>query len=282
VAKLGGGPATQKEFLPYYKGFKGTVQKIGEQKYLIKGKYEKIGEDKIRITELPIGTWTMPYISFLEGLLDGGVDKAGKKVPPSIKDMVSLSTEVIVNITVTFPKGKLNELLAGGVAGGLAGTGEINAVEKMLKLTTTVSTTNMHMFNSEFKLHKYGSIEEIMDEFYIVRLDAYKRRKAMLVQTMEKVLVKLANRARYITDVLAGVVDLRKKTNAVVNDMLKQMKYAQLEESYDYLLKMPMNSVTEENVAKILKEKEEMESELNELKATSVETIWLRELKALR
>jgi DNA topoisomerase II len=279
-----GAAATQKEFLPYYKGFKGTVQKIGEQKYLIKGKYEKIGEDKIRITELPIGTWTMPYISFLEGLLDGGVDKAGKKVPPSIKDMVSLSTEVIVNITVTFPKGKLNELLAasaGGVAGG-AGTGEINAVEKMLKLTTTVSTTNMHMFNSEFKLHKYGSIEEIMDEFYIVRLDAYRRRKAMLVQTMEKVLVKLANRARYITDVLAGVVDLRKKTNAVVNDMLKQMKYAQLEESYDYLLKMPMNSVTEENVAKILKEKEEMESELNELKATSVETIWLRELKALR
>ena len=103
----------------------------------------------------------------------------------------------------------------------------------------------------------------------------------MLVQNMEKVLVKLANRARYITDVLADVVDLRKKTNAVVNDMLTKMKYDRLEESYDYLLKMPMNSVTEENVAKILKEKEEMESELNELKGTSVETIWLRELKAL-
>jgi DNA topoisomerase-2 len=270
--------ATHKEFLPYYKGFKGTVQKIGEQKYLVKGKYEKIGEDKIRITELPIGTWTMPYISFLEGLLDGGVDKAGKKVPPSIKDMVSLSTEVIVNITVTFPKGKLNELLATTASG----TNEVNGVEKMLKLTTTVSTTNMHMFNSEFKLHKYGSIEEIMDEFYAVRLDAYVRRKEMLVQSMEKVLVKLANRARYITDVLAGTVDLRKKTNAVVNDMLSKMKYAKLEESYDYLLKMPMNSVTEENVAKILKEKEEMEEELNELKGTSVETIWLRELKALR
>lgn len=202
------GGAAHKEFLPYYRGFKGTVQKISEQKYLIKGKYEKIGEDKIRITELPIGTWTMPYISFLEGLLDGGVDKAGKKVPPSIKDMVSLSTEVIVNITVTFPKGKLNELLA---TSGVDAAGAINGVEKMLKLTTTVSTTNMHMFNSEFKLHKYGSIEEIMDEFYIVRLDAYTRRKAMLVQNMEKVLVKLANRARYITDILAGTVDLRKR-----------------------------------------------------------------------
>jgi DNA topoisomerase-2 len=78
--------------------------------------------------------------------------------------------------------------------------------------------------------------------------------------------------------VLAGVVDLRKKTNAVVNDMLKQMKYAQLEESYDYLLKMPMNSVTEENVAKILKEKADTENELAVLKATTLEQIWMKEL----
>ena len=278
AAKLKG-DVYNREFLPYYRGFKGTVQKIGEQKYLVKGKYEKIGEDKIRIIELPIGTWTMPYISFLEGLLDGGVDKAGKKVPPTIKDMVSLSTEVIVNITVTFPKGKLNELLSAGAGTDANG---INGVEKMLKLTTTVSTTNMHMFNAEFKLHKYGSIEEIMEEFYTVRLDAYVRRKQMLVESMEKVLMKLANRARYITDILTDVIDLRKKTNAVVNEMLNKMKYDRLEESYDYLLKMPMNSVTEENVAKILKEKEEMEAELNTLKGTSVETIWLRELQGLR
>ena len=31
----------------------------------------KIDNDKIRITELPIGTWTMNYTTFLEGLIDG-------------------------------------------------------------------------------------------------------------------------------------------------------------------------------------------------------------------
>lgn len=97
-------------FIPYYEGFKGTIASMDANKYLIKGCYEKIAEDKIRITELPVGTWTMSYISMLEGLLDGGVDKAGKKVAPTIKDMINMSTEVIVDITVVLPKGKLSEL----------------------------------------------------------------------------------------------------------------------------------------------------------------------------
>ena len=56
----------KQEFIPYYEGFNGTINKIEENKYLVKGVYEKIADDKIRITELPVGTWTMPYLSFLE------------------------------------------------------------------------------------------------------------------------------------------------------------------------------------------------------------------------
>ena len=59
---------------------------------MTKGVYEKIDNDKIRITELPIGTWTMPYITYLEGLVDGTTDKSGKKVAPSLRDFTSLST----------------------------------------------------------------------------------------------------------------------------------------------------------------------------------------------
>ena len=73
--KLKGGNVKESEFVPYYEGFKGTITKMADQKYLVKGKYEKIGDDKIHITELPVGTWTMPYTSFLEGLMDGVVDK---------------------------------------------------------------------------------------------------------------------------------------------------------------------------------------------------------------
>jgi DNA topoisomerase II len=261
------------EFIPYYEGFRGTIRKIAENKYLVKGLYEKIGEDKIRITELPVGTWTMPYITFLEGLLDGGVDKAGKKIPPSIKDFTSLCTEVSIDITVVFPKGRLAELEQ-----SVDATTGVNDLEKMMKLTTSLSTTNMHMFNHEFKLHKYATVSEIIDDFYGVRLDIYGKRKAALIKDMQKKLMKLSNRARYILETLEGVVDLRRKNAQQVSELMEARKFDKLEGDYKYLIKMPMDSVTQENVQSILKEKEETEKDLNILTATTLEKMWLSEL----
>lgn len=260
------------EFQPYYEGFLGSVRPLSADKYLIKGVYERLGEDRIRITELPIGTWTMPYITFLEGLLDGGVDKAGKRILPVLKDMINMSTEVIVDITVVFPKGKLSELESSADSNG------INALEKMLKLTTSVSTTNMHLFDGDCKLHKYSKIEDIINAFYQVRIEMYGKRKSALISSLREVLKKLSNRARYIQDLLSDTIDLRKKTNRQVHDLLVSLAYDAMDGDYKYLIKMPMDSVTEEHVEKIMKEKEETERELEVLIGTTLEQMWLNDL----
>jgi DNA topoisomerase-2 len=207
--------------------------------------------------------------------MDGSTDKAGKKIPPTIKDFTSVSTEVSVDFTVVFPKGKVAELEESVDANGC------NGLEKLLKLFTTVSTTNMHMFNSEFKLHKYETVEEIIDDFYGVRMELYRKRKAYLVEAMEKKLVKLSNRARYIQETLKGTVDLRRKKAEEVTALLTGMNFAQLDGDFKYLIKMPMDSVTEENVANIMKEKTDTESELEALKAKTLEKMWLDELEQL-
>ena len=263
------------EFLPYYEGFKGTISKIADQKYLIKGVYEKIADDKIRITELPVGTWTMPYTSFLESLVDGVTDKNGKKSSPLLRDFTSISTEVTVDFTVVFPRGKLEQLEEE------IDDNNCNGVEKLLKLTTTVSTTNMHMFNSQCKLHKYTSPEEIIDDFYGVRIGLYHKRKAYLIAEMEKRLVRLSNRAKYIQETLAGTIDLRRKKTEQVTELLTQKQYATIDGDFKYLIKMPMDSVTEENVIAIMKEKETTETELDTLKKTTVEKMWVDELNTL-
>jgi len=261
-----GVPDREFAFHPYYEGFQGIVTAAAEpNKYLIRGVYERIGEDKVRITELPVGTWTMPYISFLETLADGTVDKTGKKLPPVIKDFVSLCTEVSVDITVQFPKGVL-------------ATMDDPALVKLLKLATTVSTTNMHMFNAECKLHKYQSVHEICDEFYAIRLATYAKRKAAMVDDMEYKLTKLSNKARYILANLDGSIDLRKKTRVEVDALLDGHQFARLDGDYKYLVKLPMDSVCQESVDQALKEKADTEKALAELKATSCEQMWIKEL----
>ena len=264
------------EFVPYYEGFRGTVQKVDSHKYLTKGLYEKIDNDKIRITELPIGTWTMPYITFLEGLADGTTDKQGKKIPPSIRDFTSLSTEVNVDISVTFPRGKLAELEEKRDEHG------VNGVEKMLKMTSSVSSTNMHMFNHECKLRKYAVVEDIIDEFYDVRLQTYSKRKKYLLENLRRHLVKLSNRAKYILGNLDGSIDLRRKSSVAVHDLLVGAGFTLIDGDFKYLVKMPMDSVTQENVEKILKEKDDAEKELALLEKTTLEAMWLSELGDLR
>ena len=272
LTKLQNETYTGPEFIPYYEGFKGKITAINPQKYLIKGLYEKISDDKIRITELPVGSWTMPYVAFLETLVDGVVDKAGKKAAPILKDFTSVSTDTLVDITVQFPKGKIQELESKIDEQG------INGLEKLLKLTTTLSTTNMHLFDANCRLHKYTDVYEIIDAYYPIRLATYKKRKDYLVHALQQKLVKLSNRVRYIQETLDDIVDLRKKNAQQVTTLLVERKFDQLEGDYNYLIKMPMNSVTEEHVESLKNEHNDTTQQLEVLQATTLEQMWIHEL----
>jgi DNA topoisomerase-2 len=261
-------------FLPYYEQFKGTVSSIINEphKFMIKGTYIKIDDDTIRINELPISTWTMPYLTFIESLLDGIVDKNGKKKSPIIKDFKSNSTEKIVDICITFPYNKLKEYESE------VDTNGINGLEKILKLTTSVSTTNMHLFDKDCKLVKYDKIIDIIDAFFEVRLEAYDKRKKYLISYLEKTLIKLSMKAKFVQYVLDDTIDLRKKTMNEIEILLGEYNLVKLDDSFDYLIKMPMNSVSKENVYKLLNEKANNENELEQIKNTTIHQMWLKEL----
>jgi len=184
-----------------------------------------------------------------------------------IRDFTSNSTEKVVDIRVNFPKGKLTEIES-----------EEGGIYKLLKLTTTVSTSNMHLFDKECKLKKYEDVAQIIDDFYDVRLETYVKRKTYLIEEMTKVLQKLTNKARFIQGVLDDTIDLRKKDHDTINSMLNNKGFDQINESFDYLIKLPMNTVSKENVEKLLNEKANVEIELAELEQTSVQQIWLKEL----
>jgi len=264
------------EFIPYYEGFQGKISKLSTGKFLIKGVYEKISADKIRVTELPVGYWTEDFKELLEELIEPLKD--GKKVPGIIKDYDDMSKDTNVDFTITFAKGKLEELEQS------KGDYECNGLEKLLKLYTTNTTTNMHLFDADDILHKYEKVTEIIDAYYETRLKLYGARKEYMIDALEKELVMLSNKARYIQENLDGTIDLRKKKREEVNDMLQSKGYNQMDEDadYKYLVRMPMDSVTEENVAKLLKSKGDKEAELERVKTTTIQQMWKSELDALK
>ena len=265
------------EFIPYYDGFKGQITKLSEEKYLIKGLYEKTGTDTIRITELPVGFWTEDFKELLEKLIEPGQDKEGKKITSMVKDYDDMSKDTNVDFTITFAKGKLEELEQS------KGDYACNGLEKLLKLYTTNTTTNMHLFDADDKLQKYEKISDIIDAYYDVRLKLYQTRKDYLIDAIEKELVLLSNKAKYIKENLEGTIDLRKKKKEQVLEMLESKGYDIIDDDtdYKYLTKMPMDSVTEENVEKLLTEKGNKETELATIKSTSINKMWNLELDNL-
>ena len=274
-AKLNGNSFNE-EFVPYYEGFDGTVTKIGTSKYLLKGKYESLGGDKIRVTELPVGYWTDDFKSHLESLLDT-TDSNGKKVVPKIKDYDDMSKDTNVDFTIQFPKGKLSELEAS------TSEYECNGVHKLLKLTSTVSTNNMHLFDYDDKLKKYNKIEDIIEDYFHKRIELYDERKKHMILEIEKELIIMSNKAKYIQEVLKGSIDLRRKSKEVIDEMLEAKGYDKLgtDMDYKYLVRMPMDSVSQENVEKIMNELNKKEQELEIVRSTTIQQMWLNELNDL-
>jgi DNA topoisomerase-2 len=264
------------EFIPFYDGFTGTTERVSDTKFVFKGRYEKIDANKIRVTELPVGFWTD---SFKELLCDLKNDKdaEGKKITPIVNDVFENYTDTTIEFVISFSKGKLDELEAS------AGDYGCNGLEKTLKLYCTGSTTNMNLFNENDKLTKYDTVEEIIDDYYPIRLEYYDDRKEHMIDVLEQQIMVLSNKAKYIMEVLEGTIDLRKKKKQEIVDMLVEKDYDMLDndDEFKYLIRMPMDSVSEENVEKLVNEHESKLDELERIKSTTIEQMWLSELDIL-
>lgn len=271
----------QKKIEPYYNGFTGTIKSLdhNNSKYLIKGVYQIIGNDKIKITELPIGTWTQDYKEFLESLIVNNKEKKTKtkSYENMIKDYNDMSTDLNIEFIINFNTGCLNMLL-------LDNNNDygLNGIEKYLKLYTTQTTTNMHLFNEHEQLRKYNNVYEIVDEYYSIRYRYYNKRKLYLIDLLSKELVTLSNKAKYIQNILDDKIDLRKKNKEQINTILENMSFDKDNGNFNYLIKMPMDSVIQENVEKIMNEHANKLNELQEIKNITIENMWLKELNNLK
>ena len=239
-----------KEFIPYYRGFKGQIERDEiPTRFITRGIYT-IKKNKVDVSELPIGTWNEDYLIYLEKILDAGI----------IKDYKDLSTDKQVNIQVILIK-------------------EDADIEKTLKLSTYLSINNMNLFNHAEKLTHYNEIHEICDDFIKNRIQYYDIRKKYLIGELNKEIELARNKYTYIMEVLNGTIDLRRKKGDDIQELLKS--YMKVDNSYNYLIKMSMDSVSEENVKSLKKEYDTKTKELVELQKITIENMWLKELDIL-
>merc|ERR1719247_3228230 len=160
-------------------------------------------------------------------------------------------------------------------------------VEAAFKLSSNLNETNMVLFDSECKIQKYKTPNEIIQEFATVRLKFYKMRKEYLINklTLERDL--LSNRARFIKLIIEKKLKISNRKKAdVVKDLTKMkfMKFGEVKPprtGFEYLLIMQIASLTKERYAELKRMAKEKAAELEKAKKTSHQQMWLTDLDAL-
>lgn len=310
------------EMMPWFRGFRGTIEKIDKNKWLSRGSYTLIGTNKIIIRELPIGMWNSNFTPLLDRLMNGEAYKSvkdkkneekakrgrenlkkvneieitTKRARPrkqktegelsmiSIKNYIDKSTDTVINYEIIFDENVLSALLSEPTINGK------DPIERLFKLTSNISATNMNMFDSDIKLNKYDTPIDVLKDFYNIRLKYYAMRRKYMMDKLEEDLKLVETKIKFIKDVINGTIVVNNQPKTHIIKQLIQAKYPVMvekklvenkhssinneNENYDYLLKMPIYSLTKERIDKFEDEFDKLMKELDFIRGNGEVELW--------
>ncbi|CCH61411.1 hypothetical protein TBLA_0E03570 [Henningerozyma blattae CBS 6284] len=290
------------EMHPWFRGWTGTIEKIGYQRYRMYGRIEQIGPNTLEITELPAKVWTSTIKEYLLQGLSGT-----EKTKAWIKDMEEQHGNFIKFIIKLTPE-------------EMQKTRKIGFYERF-KLISPISLNNMVAFDPQGRIKKYENPQEILKEFYYVRLEYYQKRKDYMCEKLQWDVEKLSFQVKFIKMIIEKelvvsnipkkqiikeletlgfprinkdgkphygsiqekIEELLEEDGTSEEEKVEQENNDELNEingpeeeygTYDYLLGMKIWSLTKERYEKLLKQKQEKEVELETLLGLTPQDLW--------
>jgi DNA topoisomerase-2 len=231
---------------PWFRGFKGVVHKEDDT-WMMEGVWKWSGRN-IVVTELPPGRWTQDYKEYLDGLVE-------KKL---IGGFVNNSTTEDVQFEIMDYVGK--------------------DLTKDLKLRKTFRVSNMHLFHPTKGIHKYASPEEILQDFVELRLEHYKKRKAHLIDVLEKRAEMCDHKSKFVSMVIEGKLVVFKRKKVELEAEMSSI-FPKIDGNLDYLLNTKTVEYTEERVKALLDEAKQAKDDLEKMLKTSHITMWKNDIK---
>jgi DNA topoisomerase-2 len=262
--KLNGKP--YERLTPYWQGFDGFINEVDDLNYEVYGSWEVKG-NKLVITELPVGEWTSDYKEFLEKLLEEEVKdpkkpKKEKKANPFL-GYNDNNTDTKVHFELEFEDGYLDDA---------------EDIEKTFHLIKKVSIGNMHLYNRNGTITRYETIEDILNEYFSVRLELYQKRKDHKLETLEKQLKLISYKVKFILMIVEKKLDINNKKKVEIEEKLVEHKFPKIDDSFKYLLDMPLYNLTHEKIEELKKQQKEKQTDYDVLIELKPQKLWENDL----
>jgi DNA topoisomerase-2 len=236
---------------PWYRGFKGTII-ARDDGYDVTADYSYDQRTRtLQVRDLPIEYWTSDFKAFLDA-------RCEKK--DIVKDYTDTSTDVDVNFEIVLKEDMI-----------------VPEIEKKLGLSSRIKLTNMHAFDRHGKIRKFASVNEILQEYADTRLAMYASRKSNMLAELRAKLPWHTSVVKFLTLICEDVIDLRKKPHAECVSLLQTHELTDIPD----LLKLPISSMTMENVQKHQTELARIHARLSEIEGTTPARFWIADLENL-
>ncbi len=247
------------EIAPSLREFTGDFvqDKENHKRWIIRGKIEKMNTSTVKITELPPSMTFEKYEDLLEKLCDA-------KEIVSYDDNCKDSIEYIIKFT----RADLEKL----------------SDEKLIKMfkLEEASTEIFSTLDEHGKLKIFENTSEIIEYFVAFRLTYYHKRKAFMLDKMNQDLKLLSNRGRFIKAILDEKLKINNVSKPLIIKGIEEMSLEQIDGSYDYLLRMPIYSLTKELFEKLKEDFTTKKAEIKKLEETDPKDMYLDDLNDLK
>ena len=227
-------------------------------KWIISGKCDIVNTSTVHVSDIP------PYLTF-EDYEKHLEKKMEKKDISSYEDIGRESVSYIIK----FKRSDLENFI------------KANNLKTVLKLETT-ETENLTTLDENGKLKIFKSAKEILKYFVDFRLIYFQKRKDYIIEKLKADILLLDNKTRFIKGIIEKKILVNNVPKAEIEKQLIDQKFDKINDSYDYLLRMPIHSLTKENYEEFLKTLQEKKNELVEIEKRQPLEMYLEDLVALR
>ena len=283
------GPGNYLLIEPHYNKFKGKIIKKDKFNFVTKGLYEiHPNDNKVIITELPIGKWTDDYIKFIQ-------DNIQSEKNNFITEYENHSTDTEVKIICIVTDEFIFDYQHQNVYPDSDGN---TFVEKHFKLSSNKSLTNLHLYNKDNQIQKFKDVYAILDHHFHVRYELYSKRKEYMLNVLQNKIKILESKIQFINEIIDDSIIIYKKTKKDIIEQLYKKEYLLFQDNiitetkdinikkinndYDYLIKMPLYSLSQDKIDELTNELGKNKSEYDSIYAKSIENMWLEELSTLK
>ena len=249
-------PKEIKPSSPYFKG-EWIQDPTNNKRWTSRGIFERQGSTKLRITELPMSITYEKYEALLDKLVD---DKYIIGYDDNCKDNV--------DYTIRFGRGVLDNI-------------SDEEIIKKFKLEESV-TEIFSTLDENNRLKIFESTTEIVQYFVDFRLKYYIKRREVLLDKIKNELNILSNRGKFIKYILDNKLKVNNVKKDVIISELEKLGLDKNDGSYDYLLRMPIYSLTNELYEKLKQDFLSKKEEHKKVSETDPKDMYIEDLKEIK